>query len=490
MSNQNNEDGNRSFTSIKYSQYNEQQQQQQQTEDIVVLGAGIAGLTAAIYLAREGRSVTVFEQSSTVGGRSRTLYTNGFYFNQGPHALYLSGAGAKILEEIGISYTGKPPPMSQYLVKDNVMYPQIGGLRSLLTTKLLKGIQSKIEAIGFFTSLKKMDFTKIQHITLQHWLNKNIKSIELAELIATLCRVATYANDPDTQSAGAALGQLQLAASAGVLYLDYGWQTIVNGLMAEAQKAKVKIITGKRIVNIKELGEEQSKKQTELNFSDSRLHILLSDGNTVISSKLIIAASPNVVYDLFKDKKIQVVSDIHIKEIEPVMASCLDIALSSLPHSDRPVAFAIDKPLYLSVHSMTAKLTLGKNNGELVHVMKYHSAFERPDPENDRLELEHFLDIVQPGWRKVVLKKRFLPNMIVYNALVTAAQGGLKGRPNIKLQNLENVYIVGDWIGQEGLLADASFASAKHAAMEILNEKKTNAIVQLKDIYNIGRIIN
>jgi pyruvate/2-oxoglutarate dehydrogenase complex dihydrolipoamide dehydrogenase (E3) component len=80
--------------------------------------------------------------------------------------------------------------------------------------------------------------------------------------------------------------------------------------------------------------------------------------------------------------------------------------------------------------------------------------------------------------------------MVVYNALVTAAKGGLKGRPNIKLQNLENVYIVGDWIGQEGLLADASFASAKHAAMEILNEKKTNAIVQLKNIYNIGRISN
>jgi phytoene dehydrogenase-like protein len=488
MSNQNNEGGNRSFTSIKYNQYNEQQPQQ--TEDIVVIGAGIAGLTAAIYLAREGRSVTVFEQSSTVGGRARTLHTNGFYFNQGPHALYLSGAGAKILEEIGVRYTGKPPPMPQYLVKDNVMYPQIGGLRSLLTTKLLKGIKSKIEAIGFFTSLKKMDFTKIQNITLQHWLNKNIESIELAELIATLCRVATYANNPDTQSAGTALGQLQLAASAGVLYLDNGWQTIVNGLMTEAKKAKVKIITGKRIVNIKELGEEQRKKQTELNYSDTRLQILLSDGNIVITSKLIIAASPNVVYDLFKDKKIQVVSDIHIKEIEPVMASCLDIALSSLPHPDRPVAFSIDKPLYLSVHSMTAKLTPGKNNGELVHVMKYQSAFERPDPENDKLELEHFLDIVQPGWRKLVIKKRFLPNMVVYNALVTAAKGGLKGRPNIKLQNLENVYIVGDWIGQEGLLADASFASAKHAAMEILNEKKTNAIVQLKNIYNIGRISN
>ena len=143
------------------------------------------------------------------------------------------------------------------------------------------------------------------------------------------------------QSAGTASGQLQLTASAGVLYLDNGWQTIVNGLMAEGKKAKVKIITGKRIVNIKELGEEQRKKQTELNYSDTRLQILLSDGNIVITSKLIIAASPNVVYALFKDKNIQVVSDIHIKEIEPVMASCLDIALSSYPILIDPLHFQL-----------------------------------------------------------------------------------------------------------------------------------------------------
>ncbi|HEY0579109.1 MAG TPA: FAD-dependent oxidoreductase, partial [Candidatus Nitrosocosmicus sp.] len=369
MSNQNQDDRNRSFASIKYNQY-DKQQQQQQTEDIVVIGAGIAGLTAAIYLAREGRSVTIFEQSSTAGGRARTLNTDGYYFNQGPHALYLSGAGVKILEEIGIRYSGKPPPIPQYLVKDDAMYPQIGGLRSLLTTKLLKGFRSKLEAIGFFTSLKKMDFTKIQNITLQQWLNENINSIELAELITTLCRVATYANDSKIQSAGTALCQLQLAASAGVLYLDKGWQTIVNGLIEQAQKAKVKIITGKRIVNIQELREERSKKQTELNFFNTRLQILLSDGNRIIPLKLIIAASPNVVYELFKDKKTQVISNIVDKEIEPVRAACLDIALSDLPHPNRPVAFAIDRPLYLSVHSMAAKLTPGKSDGELVHVMK------------------------------------------------------------------------------------------------------------------------
>jgi phytoene dehydrogenase-like protein len=49
-----------------------------QEEDVVVIGAGIAGLTAAIILARAGRSVIVFEQSSKVGGRARTDNIDGF----------------------------------------------------------------------------------------------------------------------------------------------------------------------------------------------------------------------------------------------------------------------------------------------------------------------------------------------------------------------------------------------------------------------------
>jgi pyruvate/2-oxoglutarate dehydrogenase complex dihydrolipoamide dehydrogenase (E3) component len=58
--------------------------------------------------------------------------------------------------------------------------------------------------------------------------------------------------------------------------------------------------------------------------------------------------------------------------------------------------------------------------------------------------------------------------MVVYNAIVTAEQGGTLGRPESKVPETENLYIVGDWIGSEGLLADASFASAKCAAQQIL----------------------
>ena len=103
--------------------------------------------------------------------------------------------------------------------------------------------------------------------------------------------------------------------------------------------------------------------------------------------------------------------------------------------------------------------------------MKYLNSFEISNPERNQLEMEHFLDIVQPGWRELVIKQRYLPNMIVYNLLVTAAQGGLKGRPSTKVNDTHGLYLAGDWIGQKGLLADASFASAKQAAMEIIKEE-------------------
>ena len=67
----------------------------------------------------------------------------------------------------------------------------------------------------------------------------------------------------------------------------------------------------------------------------------------------------------------------------------------------------------------------------------------------------------------MLVKKRPLPNMVVSNAIVTAADGGLGGRPDTKIA--ENLYIVGDWVGKEGLLSNASVASAKRASQLILN---------------------
>jgi hypothetical protein len=56
--------------------------------------------------------------------------------------------------------------------------------------------------------------------------------------------------------------------------------------------------------------------------------------------------------------------------------------------------------------------------------------------------------------------------MTVTNGLVTAADGGTAGRPGPQVTS--DLFVVGDWVGAEGMLVDASLASAKRAAELIL----------------------
>jgi len=144
-------------------------------------------------------------------------------------------------------------------------------------------------------------------------------------------------------------------------------------------------------------------------------------------------------------------------DLTTIHTACLDVGLAAPPHPERLFALGTDRPTYFSVHSASAHLA---EKGATIHLMKYLHPDEAHHARDDESELEGVLDLVQPGWRDVLVTRRFLPNLVASNALVAAGQR----RPEVDATGAPGAFIAGDWVGGTGMLLDAALASAKQAA--------------------------
>ncbi|WP_276355370.1 phytoene desaturase family protein [Cohnella caldifontis] len=414
---------------------------QDQVWDIAVIGGGAAGLAAAALAARSGKSVVVLEKAPSLGGRSASRRGNGAVWNLGAHALYRGGAAERVLARLNVSAPGgSPGPLVHWVPGKGETVSTPG----LLLGRTLNGVEKR-RFLRFYLGLRKLDPHSATGVNWNDWMASNGLSGRAADVASALARLSTYVGDNDRLDAGVVLRQLRRS----VVYPHGGWQTIVDGLAARAAEAGAVCRTSANVTGAERAGE-----------TGGGWAILLSDGERIRAGNVIAAVEPALVARWF-GTWLPTSYEAALRRQTPVYASTLDLHLRRLPQRNRLFALGLDRPLYFSVHSHWSRLCDDPEHA-VVHVMRYDGE-RKDDPEASRGELERFLDRLQPGWRELTERARYLPHVTVMHGLPDAGMRGVEGRPAVDT-GIGGVYVAGDWAGPEGILFEASLASAEEAA--------------------------
>ncbi len=110
----------------------------QNTYDVLIVGAGITGLTTALYLQRAGLRVAIIEKTARVGGQIQTKHTDGFVCECGPNTGVLSYPEIQeLIQDVNLEaqIASEANKVRQVWKKDR-FYPLPSSLYQAVTTPL------------------------------------------------------------------------------------------------------------------------------------------------------------------------------------------------------------------------------------------------------------------------------------------------------------------------------------------------------------------
>ncbi|WP_421121193.1 NAD(P)-binding protein [Aquihabitans daechungensis] len=427
----------------------------------VVVGAGLGGLLAAITAADgQPRSRVVVLDPHPPGGRARVDERDGFLFNRGPRALYRRGPADRALRDVGVDTSrGGPPNLGGALAVvggEEHRFPgqAIDSARTTLFTP-----RQKVELSRTVAAMWRADERTTDGQSLRDWLDARALDDRVRQFVEALVRVATYANAPEVFAAGPALANARAGIRPGVRYLDGGWQSLVDQLVAVATGRGVEIVrAGVRAV-VPRAGVVE----------------VVAEGATWEAASVVLAAGgPDAAASLLPERPAS------WGRLAPaVTAACLELGIRGVP--DHRFALGIDEPLYGSTHAPPADLAPPGHS--VVHLMRYQPADDDLDPAQQRAALDA-LAVRMGITSEMVVRERFLARMVVTGSLPAAATGGLAGRPAVAVAEHAGVLLAGDWVGARGAAArrrrlerrgggEAGSGSIEHDGRRMITDRPT-----------------
>jgi phytoene dehydrogenase-like protein len=385
---------------------------------ITIVGAGIAGMVAAIACAEEGVRVQVLEAHEQVGGRGRS--TDGPYkANLGPHAMYKDGAFWSWMRE------RKVLPAYTNARLTGVRLRMAGALRrtpplgALPTVMRLRGREAPVG----------VDF--------RSWATEHTDE-QTAGMLCSAAGVFTFYHDPGGLSASFVwprMVRLLLTVPSIVSYPVAGWSTLIEVLERRVRELDVPIETG------------------------SRVKELPSGGPVIVATELAQA------------RELLGEDDLAWKSGHTV---CLDLGVH-YRRGDPTIVSDLDESGWVGRYS-GANPTIAPDGEELIQAQMPIRDGESADQATRRLE--RLLDVSVEDWRT---RETWRRRQVMDGRSGALDPPGSSWRDRPAVDRGAGVFLAGDMVAAEGMLAEVSWASGVEAARLAVQAAKTTR-PQLREV--------
>ncbi|TAM88185.1 MAG: phytoene desaturase [Jatrophihabitans sp.] len=257
------------------------------TDAVVVVGAGLGGLSAALHLAGAGRHVTVLEREAVPGGRCGLIRDHGYHFDTGPTVLTMPDLLAAPLNAVG-------QDLPDWLTLHRLDPAYRARFADGSTIDVRAGVDAMADEIAATCGSRDADgyrrlvtyLRRLYEIEMPHFIDRNLDSplqlagMPLARLVAMGAfrrlgpKLASFVRDErlrrlfSFQAMYAGLAPAQALAIyavitymdtvAGVYFPEGGMHAMPRALAGAAARAGVQIRYGTRVARIEVSGGRAS----------------------------------------------------------------------------------------------------------------------------------------------------------------------------------------------------------------------------------------
>jgi squalene-associated FAD-dependent desaturase len=189
---------------------------------VAIVGAGYAGMAAAVSLASRGVRVTVFESAAVPGGRARRIESQGHALDNGQHILVGAyGALYQLMRTVGLEASAllRVPLEVRYASRFHLRRGAFGLAGALLTARGVP-LAERLGAARFIARLRRSRFHLAADTSVSELLAQHAQGGRIGHYLWRPLCVAALNTPPELASANVFLAVLRDTLGAGAAASD------------------------------------------------------------------------------------------------------------------------------------------------------------------------------------------------------------------------------------------------------------------------------